>query len=1000
MDVDRLRAAAARATPLERRTTLGTAPPRDWERADRRLARWQAQEPFDEADWFGRRLAAAGLDEDGLRGQLAGAAAAEPEPWVDRLIAAFRCPPAEIADEHAFAAIVAPLVTAVREEFAAAGHPVDLFLPALLAELHAVAARTMVLELNVARVTGQLSAPTAEERFREFVSRLADPEVAVPLLTEYPVLARQLTLAADAWLRANGLLMTRLAADLPRLREVFGDVGTLSTVDTGLGDPHRGGQSVARLVFDSGVRLVYKPRPVDVDLHFQQLVSWLHPHLELPLRTLKVVPGDGYGWIEHVTAAPCPDDAALARFYRRSGCLLALLHLVEATDIHGQNLIAAGDQPVLVDLETLLQPIFPDPPKELSGAERLAYDDTMHSVLRPGMLPEKVWAADGHDGTDLSALGWTPGRSAQRDAPELVDVRTDEMRVGYVAAKLGATQARPVPVGQSLDLLDQLGELDAGFTAAYEALVAHRDEVRPLLAAFAQDEVRLLRRDTLEYSSLLRASFHPDLLRDALDRDRHFDRLWALPARDPAALPFVAYERDDLWNNDIPVFTMRADGVRAESASGAGFDLTVESAPLDAVLRKLDGLGPRDLQRQRWFLRSAIAAGSTAGEDSRRAHLPGDPAKLTDRALDHARAVADELVRRAYRGPAGDLAWAGPNRTPSGGWVVAPLGPDFYSGTAGIALFFDTLAEVTGEYRDELAATLATFELQIVRRADRLTGGLSSAGGVLYTLARLAPRWSAAVELADVVLARIADIIATDDAYDVVGGCAGLIGGLTAWHTVRPESSAAALTKACADHLVATAQPQAVGVGWVPAPLRTDVRRPPAGFGHGAAGIAWALRKAGKVPAAARALAYERTLFLPAAGNWRDVRTEDDPTPLAAWCHGAAGVGLSRLDIHGDPAAEREIDIAVATVTSNFGRNFSLCHGDLGNLDLLLSLPDADWRPHAAGILDAIDVHGWVCGMPRGVDTPSLLTGLAGIGYGLLRIAAPADVPSVLTMSV
>jgi lantibiotic modifying enzyme len=37
-----------------------------------------------------------------------------------------------------------------------------------------------------------------------------------------------------------------------------------------------------------------------------------------------------------------------------------------------------------------------------------------------------------------------------------------------------------------------------------------------------------------------------------------------------------------------------------------------------------------------------------------------------------------------------------------------------------------------------------------------------------------------------------------------------------------------------------------------------------------------------------------------------------------------------------------------------------------------------------------------VCGVPGNVATPGLLTGQAGIGYGLLRLAAPHQVPSIL----
>jgi lantibiotic modifying enzyme len=49
-------------------------------------------------------------------------------------------------------------------------------------------------------------------------------------------------------------------------------------------------------------------------------------------------------------------------------------------------------------------------------------------------------------------------------------------------------------------------------------------------------------------------------------------------------------------------------------------------------------------------------------------------------------------------------------------------------------------------------------------------------------------------------------------------------------------------------------------------------------------------------------------------------------------------------------------------------------------------------------ILENIERDGWQCGNPLGVETPGLMTGIAGIGYGLLRLADPDRVPSVLTL--
>src|SRR6185437_7311933 len=66
-------------------------------------------------------------------------------------------------------------------------------------QLVAMLERTMVLELQVARLQGLLSGKTPEERFDNFLCRLRQPEVAAALLEEYPVLASLVTQGIDRW---------------------------------------------------------------------------------------------------------------------------------------------------------------------------------------------------------------------------------------------------------------------------------------------------------------------------------------------------------------------------------------------------------------------------------------------------------------------------------------------------------------------------------------------------------------------------------------------------------------------------------------------------------------------------------------------------------------------------------------------------------------------------------------------------------------------------------
>jgi lantibiotic modifying enzyme len=109
----------------------------------------------------------------------------------------------------------------------------------------------------------------------------------------------------------------------------------------------------------------------------------------------------------------------------------------------------------------------------------------------------------------------------------------------------------------------------------------------------------------------------------------------------------------------------------------------------------------------------------------------------------------------------------------------------------------------------------------------------------------------------------------------------------------------------------------------------------------------------------------------------------------------------------GNRELRSDIDKAVqATFLHGFGKNHSLCHGDLGNLEFLIQVSDFTEDELLRGEVDGISqaiLHnilqdGRLCGVPLGVETPGLMTGLAGIGYELLRLAYPSHIPSVLLL--
>jgi type 2 lantibiotic biosynthesis protein LanM len=348
---------------------------------------------------------------------------------------------------------------------------------------------------------------------------------------------------------------------------------------------------------------------------------------------------------------------------------------------------------------------------------------------------------------------------------------------------------------------------------------------------------------------------------------------------------------------------------------------------------------------------------------------------------------------------------------------------DFYDGLPGVAFFFGYLAAIdpAGGHADLAAAVLTTVlhGTEEMGSDSRSIGAFVGWGGVVYALTHLGivldrPEL---VRRAEELVDQITPLIDQDEALDVIGGAAGAIGSLVALHHIAPSVRTVATIRRCGERLVGSAQPMPTGIGW-PCHGRSALL----GFSHGAAGITWALLEAASLTgepqfreAALNGLAYERSLFAPEHGNWPDLRAlhaqTAPPSFMHAWCHGAPGIGLGRLRLlrHlDDPTIRTEIEVALqSTLTAGFGYNHSLCHGDLGNLDLVLEAartldPERWCEPFnrvATTILDGITHHGPRCGNPLGVESPGFMTGLAGIGYQLLRLAEPARVPSVLTLA-
>lgn len=1031
------------ALTLDERLALlrGKEVPFKAEVSARLLARWRDKAHLESDDTYRQWLHRRGVDERAVLMALTASSDtlqtlssedASTMDWLDALLEAWRTPASASWDEWtldsssttiAFVELMRPSLDSQAEALLARLHilcvedgpfsprqVVMWLLKPVVGNLAFYIHRSMIFELHAARDRGVVQGETPQERFAQFIERLKNADFQCTLLLSYPVLARQCTLALQHWLSASHEFMTRMAADLDDIRAVFGngyDVGRLVGLDV-KGDSHKERRHVIIARFEFGLSVVYKPRSLSLDRHFQELVTWMNERGQDPrLPTLRVLDRGDYGWMEFVASFGCANDGEVERFYRRHGAWIALLYRLAAVDVHAENLIAAGEAPVIVDVEALFHPRR----NEASDADGLARELWDDSVLSIGLLPGTF--AEEED-LDISAIGATRGQRGWYEVPSVRASPTDDLRI---------TRARQIV--PDLDSQTSIGgrpilpgvwrhAIERGYLDACALLDSNLNGLRSCIDAFSDDTTRVLIRNTARYATLLSESWHPDLLGSGLARDLLLDDLWAETSDDPGLIDFIGSEQRQLWNGDIPYFSTTVRDTRVCGADGTAVMQPALRSGMGVARSRLARIeaGNVDHERQLWFLRGSLASLAMR----QKSDLPyladeavGVPGTLDDIAGAVARRVEEAAIRRGATASWLVLDHAGAGSASLNFDVV---GADLYGGLAGVILFLGYAGQAnedasTASNLEELAR--AALETLHRRRMPDTLSAFEGYAGLIYLWTRLAMLWNDAT-LLDRAEAAVADLVPrveSDTCLDIISGSAGCILCMLALHRARPSSGALELAVRCADHLTSRAMSTDIGIGWD----GMEIQR---GFSHGASGIAFALLELSVASGEARfrhlaldALRWEDHLL--SNTRWTDRNMEGDRCQ-ATWCHGAPGIALSRLAAVrcGDEAS---LDMAHRALDETAARspltNHCLCHGSIGNLEPFLLarqvLPhETFWQDqlHArrAILQRELNEKGWRTSLPGSLETVGLMCGLSGIGYGLLRLSRPSEVPSILML--
>lgn len=1034
---------AGRARTLHERlegpsNSPGGEPPID---PNRILDEWRDRFPNDQS--FEERLAHEGLTETDVREEASAVLwpANEPlPPWIDTLETLIRHVESTATESRdsltvpagtPFAELIASMVEFARGELSEESIRRDAISPMvewLVKLLRQACTRPLYVEFSsfVEYHSPELVRADADEftepptrHYEQFIDAMFEGGFT-NLCLEYPVLARRVVQILTQWVDTVKEIHQRVQEDRTLIAERLGTDGDVTAVEPLTDDTHANGRVPVRVSFESG-QAIYKPRSVGAGIAFHTVVDRLAEHIPAEsVKTPTFVSRDGYGWMEVVEYREPTDEAAVEQYYERAGVVLCAAYVLNLTDLQLENVLVTGEQPMVVDAETMFHPHVDSARTPIATGVRALLS---RSVLLPQLLPWSAGDPRKQDETGLATvLAGFGGDSEQKcvsdqSRPVVEAVNTDVMTVEKQDVGVTADTNTVTLDGEDRPPSDYVDAIVRGFEKTYETIRGLHENGRFLsdicdFELIEGIENRLIYRPTQAYKSVIRSSAARNPLRDGVRSSVEMEAL-AVPFFDgrietKSHWPLYEAERRALRRLDVPRFSS-APYERTLCHDGEPVGVEADVSGYERCRRRLDAMDSSDKHRQTWLIRQSLGA----------VEQPTTPPPAVD--------VTDDRLRREAVQLFDDAIDAGLDTSDGTVWTsispatsavrLVPADESLYDGRGGIALTAAAMYDATGQerYRTLVGETLDPVIDDVNSESSPFgLGGTKGIGSVIYTLSVIGELLDAD-QYREQVLRAVRSVtetrLADDETFDVMWGTAGTLLGLLACYDRYGVETVLDRAIACGDRLLEARVSVEGHRVWKTIHDETAIT----GFAHGSSGIAYALARLAVAAdddryaeAAREAVDFESTLYDPTETNW--ARAPGEHRYQDMWCHGRTGMALARIGI-GELFDDQQLladatEALSATASAKPSTVGHVCCGDFGSVEALLVASrraggDVAKSTELAGRCLARRERGGtlaLSGHSHSFTNPTFFNGVSGAAYTLLRLRDADSLPSVLLL--
>ena len=864
--------------------------------------------------------------------------------------------------------------------------------------------KTIVYDINQKRVNHKYNSDTLEEQYIEYFTLLNLDE----LRKTYSKLFKQIDISISNIIDYFFTIINAYIKDYNHLIDIFGVYGKIIHVEFAEGDTHKGNKSVCKVVLEKGC-LYYKPKNLKVDIGLQKMLTLLKQQGFEMFYIPKVYTQNFYGWQEFIRNKSTK-NSDLSKIYKQYGSLAFIAYIFNITDLHMKNIIVSNDKVYLVDTESIFQYIELDDLNVdiISSQTYKIYDLIKNSVYATNLFPCTL----GETGINISGILGHGNQDIIVD--KIINNKSSEIKI--IKARIKNIDRANIP-----NCID--------YKLVYNFSKFITDEFRKLYIFFIKNSSKILSwnfweyiyagvsriifKNTNSYSSILNTYLNPIYYNDISIEANIFNFLKIKNNSNSIKYNIFNSEKSDIKNFDIPYFYKYNNSDDIYNSSHNYLYTLVRGNFVLFTKQKIISLNLKDLEQQIFFIELAMFEPIPKRIRQQNIPINFDGMKIEKSTIEQSiKQLTKKIINDSFMDEYG-VNWLDLQIQPSGNWLLKPCNYKLYDGLSGICIVFGILYKYYFDknYLQIIKKIIREIEIQI--DTEDIYSDLSVFNGIgsviyMYIFLGILLDDNKLQDKGINILFNSFKYIGQFKKLDFISGLAGYLQLCCQIYQIYPkyqEEIKKNIQKISCVYKELWNERECFisDIGY-----KYHLN----GMAHGLSGIVYALNEANKIlidddisNMIQQCINLENKSIL--NNNWIDLRNVENrklneiPNPVH-WCHGSAGIGLSRLYLN----ILKDIDMAKKSVIDN-GIEYSscLCHGTFGNIDLFIEDYVINENINSLDISREISTYicqhnKFICGLPHKQDIYGLMLGFSGMIYELMRVLFPNDIPSILLIKL